>query len=201
MFIDRTALVAEKLGELGLNPGHLIVVTEVNPSRHLPYHNSHHCLSVGLNALEGARVAGLGLEAQRSLFIAGLYHDFNHSGGAKDDNANVADAAAHMIAWCRLLEDFSDSQIESIRRAISSTCWPPENYTGERTLAENILCDADMLQWTEEDTEEFMRGLGIEKGIIVNWEDTRIFLKEHWPRTQWAQDRVAKWLEEHGHRS
>lgn len=197
MFLDRKTAVADELKALGLNPGHLIIITEVNPSRNLPYHNSHHCLSVGLNALEGARAAGLDIEAQRGLFLAGLYHDFNHSAGARVDKENVDDAARNMQAWCRLLEDFSDEQIGSIRQAILSTCWPPEQYSGPRNAWEDILCDADLLQWTEPDTEDFMAGFAEEAKDGTNWETTLVFLKKHWPRTEWAQQRVSKWLSEY----
>lgn len=200
MFIDRTATVSKELSVLGLNAGHLITVTEVNPSRNLPYHNSHHCLSVGLNALEGARVAGLGLEEQRTLFLAGLYHDFNHGGGSRCDQENVADAARNMMAWCRLLEDFSEEQLTAIQQAILATCWPSELYTGPRTIIEDILCDADLLQWTEPDTEDFMAGFAQEANDGTNWETTLVFLKKHWPRTEWAQQRVSQWLKEYEQR-
>lgn len=200
MFIDRTASVSDELAALGLNPGHLIVITEVNPSRNLPYHNSHHCLSVGLNALEGARVAGLGIEAQRTLFLAGLYHDFNHGGGARADQENVEDAARNMLAWCTLLEDFAEEQLAAMEQAILATCWPSEQYSGPRTLIEDILCDADLLQWTEPDTEDFMAGFAKEAKDGTNWETTLVFLKKHWPRTEWAQQRVRKWLQEYEQR-
>lgn len=194
MFIDRTTMVAIKLRELGLNPGHLIVITEVNPSRSLPYHNSHHCLSVALNAEEGARFTGLGIEDRRTLFIAGLYHDFNHSGGANPDSVNVADAAAHMKAWCRLLEDFTEGQLESIHTTILSTRWPYDEVPGETTMVEDILCDADLMQWTEPDTKDFMEGLGAEKNEVITLADTRKFLTENPPRTPWGKKRIDAWL-------
>lgn len=195
MFSDHSAEIAESLTELDLNPDHLDIISYRNYSANAPYHNKHHCFSVALNALEGAKFYEMGVEEQRIVFLAGLYHDFEHSEGRQSDTVNIANAVRGMEYWCGRLENFTPETINLIKQIICSTIWPSHLFEGERSLFELILCDADLLQWTAPDARCYMAGLSEEKGTPITWDDTIEFVKTQGPKTRWGTDRINAWLE------
>jgi hypothetical protein len=196
VFVDRSVEIATSLNELYLNPEHINILSHRNYSANAPYHNQHHCFSVALNALEGAKFYGLGLDEQRILFLAGLYHDFEHSEGRKDDKVNVANAIKGMEHWCGKLETLSTETINRIAHAINSTIWPRNLFEGKRELLDLILCEADLLQWTASDAQCYMEGMSAEQKSPVTWDDTIEFVKTHGPNTRWGRDRIDSWLEQ-----
>ncbi len=64
---------------------------ENNPSKLLPYHNNFHQASVAVLADTIWRVIYKNErpEERAALIIAAMFHDYNHSGGAKPDTINV----------------------------------------------------------------------------------------------------------------
>jgi HD superfamily phosphohydrolase YqeK len=195
MFADHSAEIAESLTELDLNPEHLDIISYRNYSANAPYHNKHHCFSVALNALEGAKFYDLGVEEQRIVFLAGLYHDFEHSEGKKDDTVNIANAIKGMEYWCGRLESLTPETTNLIKQAINSTIWPSHLLESERSLLDLILCDADLLQWTASDVQNYRDGLAEEKMSAVTLKDTIDFVITHGAKTRWGADRINTWLE------
>jgi hypothetical protein len=60
-----------------------------NLSNSLPYHNEYHTECMVLNCLEGAYYEGVTGSQLRSLLVAALFHDFNHTGGEMEDGYNI----------------------------------------------------------------------------------------------------------------
>lgn len=195
MFSDHSAEIAENLTELGLNSEHLDIISYRNYSANAPYHNKYHCFTVALNALEGAKFYDLSVDEQRIVFLAGLYHDFEHSEGRQEDAVNIANAVKGVEYWCGRLETFTPETTDLIKHAIRSTVWPSQFSDSELSLLDLILCDADLLQWTAPDARCYMAGLSTEEVRPITWDDTVECVKTHGPKTRWGRDRIDAWLE------
>jgi hypothetical protein len=84
----RREIVFGRLEQLGL--GHALqYVLKNNPSAHLPYHSTTHCLTVADGCMTLADMEGVEGKDKKILALAGLFHDFNHSGGQLADVQNI----------------------------------------------------------------------------------------------------------------
>lgn len=140
-------LVAEQLGLLWL----LERVKRNNPSKDLPYHDSTHCLAVARVAYELHGLMGLQRDSkqhrreQRLLVVAGLLHDWGHSGGRfTDDDDNIAVAIRELESHRqRLTDEFGPQFVDKVADLIMSTRYP---YHGLPDCnLEAVLRDADHL--------------------------------------------------------
>ncbi len=126
-------------------------VFDKNPSATAPYHNNLHQATVALTAqfivetkgekhLSLAAVENLGwpIFVDAPLFIAGLFHDYGHSGGALEDHINIARATA-------IVQNFNiqSGWMNEILSLIAVTEYPfiREPKTGAR----KALRDADLV--------------------------------------------------------
>lgn len=191
----RIAKVNAVLKQLNLNVHHTHVISHENPSASLPYHNAGHCCTVALNCYEGAVRHELNHEKTRLLFIAGLYHDYNHSAGKYSDYVNIANAISGAVHWCSQLESFSGREMDVIADNIRATVYPGVLFKGQRNLCQSIICDADHMQYLEPDAESFMEGIGSETGKPVDAVSTGQFLLAYKPHTLWGVEKLAKFRE------
>lgn len=159
-----------------------------NPSKGLPYHNNQHSFTVALNAYQGGLIAGKNLRECQMLFLAGLYHDWNHTGTA-DEGRNIVQA---LVGWLEAVEahgsPLSSKDVIAVTQLIEATDTTKTDH--EYTEMEGILCDADALQSLEEDSEFFFKGLSEELGFPVTEETTKEFYQHHPLHTTWAKMRL-----------
>lgn len=69
------------LEKLGLDPNHAHVLMTSNPLLHAPYHNTEHCFTVAINSYKAAKYYNLSMKQTTALFLAALYHDYDHAAG------------------------------------------------------------------------------------------------------------------------
>lgn len=131
----------------------LTYVRESNPSGDLPYHCTFHCVTVAVTAFNlysaiGKRTRGRQsaiTDNARQLFVAGLFHDFNHSGGKLADWENIERA---IRGWQNSFADdttrFGVGRVEEI---IQATEFPWKEIPFRHT--HNIIRDADFLSSAE----------------------------------------------------
>lgn len=137
---------------LGVNEV-LDYVMQNNPSKDLPYHNNIHQLLMAVTAVRLYTVTprvSLGLdnfdfEEATALFVAGLFHDYNHTGGKDEDYINIHYA---LEAFCVFMTQFrSPTRInineQMVMALIRSTEWPWKKE--EFHYLQGILRDADIL--------------------------------------------------------
>lgn len=177
------------LDKLDLVPDHLSYVRSVNPSRSLPYHGYQHLLTVAIACFKsGEYYFGNNVKQIRPLFLAGLYHDWDHSGNKYADSINVARAIVGMTKAMEELETLDNSTISEIASLIAITEFPIRRFP--ITQSEKIIIDADKMQWVESDFERWSTGLGQELNIEISWESTRKFLNKEPLYTSWARSQL-----------
>lgn len=187
--LSREFRVVEILEELDLSPQHLEYVKKVNPSSGLPYHGYQHLLTVATACYESGMFYSSGSKDDaRILFLAGLYHDWNHSGGTYSDSVNIAQAIVGMTQSVKTLETFDNATISQIASLIAATEYP--SVREPKTTLEKIILDADKLQWVEKDFDRWAEGLGSETQTTITWESTKKFLKSQTIHTIWARTKL-----------
>lgn len=129
------------------------------------YHNSHHLMAVILKSNELARSIHMSDEEKKLLFIAAMFHDYDHSYGYSNDYINVCTS---VNAFNKKLKNngynnilnLTQKQIDIICAAIMCTVYPfrmqPVNDI------EICLRDADLMMSLEEDADDFAMGLTAE---------------------------------------
>lgn len=169
---------------------HFWHVLHANPAKSLPYHNTQHLLVVAVNSVRAAADEGLTNDELRTLFLAGLYHDWNHTGTA-DESRNIPAALEGFL-------EASDSFSPKIRSSDRLTVCELITVTDSRyditkplSPAERIIRDADLSQWAEPDYELFLKGLSAEFNTEVTVESTREFLAKKSLTTDWVRERLT----------
>lgn len=175
---QRRQNVIEILEVLDLNIKHIERVSSIehNHSTNAPYHNTQHLFTVTINAFDLAQYYVLSRTETRSLVIAALYHDVNHSQGEYYDAVNVARAVeAMLVSVSDLGDEFSRAEINLAAKLILSTEYP--HVKEPLTTAEKIIRDSDLMQNAEPDLDRWFSGLSKETNSIVNFATTKKFLK------------------------
>ncbi len=190
--LERIKKVTQILEELKLNPEHLNKVLVSNPSKELPYHNSQHLLTVAINSYEGAKHYSLTDSETRTLFLAALYHDWNHTGSDTEDIVNINKALRitkdPIFVTDKLL---NNKDIDKIQTLIKASEYPHKKVY---TISEKILQDADMFQYLEKDSQIFIEGIGKELNFVSTQKTTTQFLKNTHFNTAWGENKIEKWL-------
>lgn len=160
-----------KCDELSLDA---VFMDSLMPSSDLLYHNKEHMVNVAFDADFLAKEEGVNLDDRRKLFVAGFYHDVNHTGVAKPDSANIA-----------LVEEFLLVNSESFKNVlgidVEKDLFPlihatnTDFYNIEPSFLGGILRDADLLAWAYKDFDVLARALSSETGSEVSLESTRSF--------------------------
>lgn len=125
-------------------------ILEHNKSKDLPYHNTRHMLEMtylaNLILLDGKGYVSR--KTQSTLTVAGLFHDFNHSGGKEKDTVNIqraVDGLHEFVEWCNHSQhhDLATLDVDVAEKAIRCTEFP---FTRDPDcLIEEALRDADIL--------------------------------------------------------
>lgn len=124
-------------------------VVETNPSTYLPYHNTGHMITVATNVLEGATHYSLSENEKNELVIAGLFHDYNHSGGEFKDDVNIQRAIEGLNEFYKQNDIYTDKG--TVISIIEATQYPyVETNPDNLTLQQKIIRDADLMQTYED---------------------------------------------------
>lgn len=191
---SRRCRIEKILEELRLSAEHLDIL-EANPSKDSPYHNNEHLFTVALNCDEAARFYALPVEGHRVLFLAALYHDYNHSAGVSSDTINISRAISGAVEHISRLEKAAVEELDEVAGIIHATIQPPTMHNTDIGLLHRIIMDADMMQSCEPDAEAFLAGLSVELKKEVNWSSTKVFLEGYEPKTSWGKQKLAALLE------
>ena len=133
-----------------------------NPSADLPYHNNQHQFLVALTTwrlLSAAPwhiplydVSDLPMYA-KELFIAALFHDYNHTGGREADSVNVMRALDAMWDWSKANDpNQSEFDPDLVANLIMATEFPWKDHQYDEDGFDDmrdILRDADILASAE----------------------------------------------------
>ena len=150
-----TGIEVIKMYELDYYLGCLIKYNQGNKN---PYHNLFHTLSVVKNIYLISKTENIEDERLRLMLIAGIFHDFNHSGGKhKKDKYNILDAVTAYYQYTKELDE--DSSF--IVKMISITEYPFKE--GELNIYQKIIRDADIMQLLEDNyLQQNVIGLNLE---------------------------------------
>lgn len=124
---------------------YLKIVIQKSTSNKAPYHNFFHVLCMVKNVYKIALSEGLLPKAIRPLLIAALFHDFNHSMGAHNDEWNVNEAISMFMLYSQ--EDAKTNKL--VVSIIRATQYPYVVEEEDLTLEQKIIRDADLLQQYE----------------------------------------------------
>lgn len=120
-------------------------LSENNLSNNLPYHNIQHlfdvynmCLKI-VNSDKKMRQ----YKNTQELFIACLFHDFNHSGGKLTDSENIENAINGVNQFLNSFDNIYD--IEQIEYLIKCTEYPYTIKSEELDDLGKIIRDSDMV--------------------------------------------------------
>jgi len=146
---------------------------ERNVSSELSYHGQQHLAVVAIHA---HRLAEEYLESSDEalyLFLAGLYHDYNHTGDASaHDSKNILKA---LEAWRAVAHEFS---LLEMLKPVAKLIMATEHDSTPATVAETIIREADYAYVLEPDKELWYDRLTIELGVPVTEESTNSYLSK-----------------------
>lgn len=151
---------------IGLNiSDQLEFVLGNNPSNDLPYHNLTHTLSMVLCCYEAGTHYNLPLVSLRPLCVAALFHDYDHSGGAQSDSANISNAISGFLHQnCLNSFPWYTEYATQVPRFIAVTEYP--YVLSPVCIEERILRDCDLLSIIYDDWyDRIIIGLGMEMSV------------------------------------
>jgi hypothetical protein len=121
-----------------------------NPSGQLPYHNNEHMYNVARVAYElycedHVIDGNFAIAEARVLIVAGLIHDYDHSGGKQPDNENIKRHVSKVsyLAKRGLIENFSEEDWKGVKQLIRSTEFPHKDR--EWHDLQDYIRDADFM--------------------------------------------------------
>lgn len=160
-----------------------------NPSQH-SYHNSQHCYTVAINTILAADYYHLQDKDRLELIIASIFHDWGHSGGQLSDAENINIAVLAYTSSSSAYKAYLDHQ--SIIRIIRATQYP---HIPVSELKEQIIQDADLLQYLHEDALEWIESFNHETGGHHTPKDVAVFLQSQHFNTKWGKIQAKKNVE------
>jgi hypothetical protein len=187
------AAVRSCLTEAGFTPDVFLNLVNMNPAASLPYHDNTHNYVVAVNAYQMGKELQMSTYQVNHMLVAGLFHDFDHTGGTLFDVTNI-------IRALKAVEDNREIFIRAglqpwyVKQLIQATQNPPRTHY---TIPEQVMRDADLMGWAEPGTRKLMTGLTAELGTPVTKETTKAFLREESRyMTEPARRKLvlAKWL-------
>lgn len=175
-------------------------VKRFNPSNNKPYHNLWYTACVVKYCYLIAQDEDLSEKNTRNLLLAAMFHDFGHF--SKDDAKNIELAKNMFANFVYLIEggditpDVKD-MILAVHLIINATKYPYEISDSELTMPQDIIRDADLLQWTEPTMiEHVFKGLAEEMGMPLHefLPKNKAFIESNLPlyRTNWARKHAKK---------
>lgn len=117
------------------------------------YHSNYHAICVALNSYEGAMYHDMSYRDTRGLVLGSLFHDFDHTGGNRNDTANIKLAVDGLTsAYLSMPKTTIDyTELQHVIYVLNITKYPYEKTPV--LLAEKIIRDADLMQPYEPDLE------------------------------------------------
>lgn len=160
-----------------------------------PYHNIFHTITVFVNSYHMAKSENCSEEQIRTILIAALFHDFNHSGGKKSDQDNIKEA----ISFFEKHSKESDSVNDNVIEIIKSTEYPYTINEKDLNLEQKIVRDADLTQmYTDNFLQQVIYGLLVqEQGLELNKAiETQIkFMNYVHPLTKYGNQLYTKFMD------
>lgn len=127
-------------------------VTTFNSANDAPYHNLYHTRCVFLNCYEGGWYEQCSESEVKSLLVAALFHDFDHSAGKEVDEVNISRAVQGLESAQRLAafsgQGLTQEEFQTAINIIKVTKYPWDQQP--KNLVERIMRDADLMQVYEE---------------------------------------------------
>lgn len=144
-------------------------VRDYNRAKELPYHNWYHTMCMVNRCLDGANYHNLPYQSMRALFVAALFHDYNHSGGEEEDSINIFRATTG-LKNCGINRNIDFYEVEELIRVTEYPYVLPPVCIEQR-----IIRDADLMQGFFIETWEAMiiDGLREEMQVKLKAEITR----------------------------
>lgn len=171
-----------------------LLLTE-NTGVNNPYHNNFHTITVFVNSYHIAKSENCSKEQIRTILIAALFHDFNHSGGKKSDQDNIKEA----ISFFKKNSNESDSTNHSVIEIIKATEYPYTIKEKDLSLEQKIIRDADLTQmYTDNFLQQVIYGLLVqEQGLDFNKAiETQIkFMNYVHPLTKYGNELYTKFMD------
>jgi len=176
-------------------------IVDNSTSNTAPYHNLHHIVCVTHNCILAQRSyhrinkeIGSDITSFKTLLIASLFHDVNHSMGTDTDDVNVQNSI-------KLLSEFygvSDVDVQNsfdLEYAISiieATQYPYVINSGELSESQKIIRDADLLMFTEDSWFQYVI-LGLRKEMNISKIEDMLngqikFISNVKMNTDWGRD-------------
>lgn len=185
----RLQILKEYLQTFNLPQNYIEYITkpENNPAAH-PYHNAHHCYTVAVNSILAADYYRLTDKNKLELIIASIFHDWNHSGGTLTDQENIQQA---VDAYNKSVNIFRIKTLDhqNIIKLIRATQYP---HYPVFELTEQIIQDADLLQYMHNDYQEWIQAYNKEANINANEADTAEFITAQKFNTKWGQQKAQE---------
>jgi len=136
-----------------------------------PYHGQQHLAVVGLHAHRLATKIFKHSNMAPSLLIAGLYHDYNHTGDPSvPDSVNIARAVA---AWRKHAPLYG---AEVLMGTVTELIEATEHSAMASTIAQQIIRECDYSYELEPDRLFWHQALTRELGILVTPDSTKAYL-------------------------
>lgn len=119
-------------------------INENNPSNNLPYHGIDHLFVVFETAhmIYNSEFGMLDLVNELELYVAALFHDYNHSGGKLKDSENITNAINGLRTY--VLQNGASFNVKEVEYLIRATEFPYTVADENLTVGAKILRDADM---------------------------------------------------------
>jgi len=187
------AAVRSRLQEAELPVTGILKLASRNPAASLPYHNNEHNYVFAVNAYDIGVQLGYNSYDLRHLLVAGIFHDYDHTGTAGPDSDNIRKA----LKFIDFYEVFFSVECKLTPAYLKQLIQATENPGRQMYRpVEQIMRDADMMGWCEQDTSSMMSGLSKELGIPVTAHSTKQFLSNLRIYTTPAKKKliVAGWL-------
>lgn len=153
-----------------------------NPAKH-PYHNGIHCQRVAYHALMGAEFYNLVTFDKSYLVLAGIFHDWAHSGGWLDDRDNVTLAIGHFEYTVKKFK--VKTNVQKVSSLIRATEYP-HNMSFE--IMHKIIQDADLMQYSAKDYQLWIDNYNEETKSAFTKEDVAGWLQSQHLNTDWANE-------------
>ncbi len=140
-------LVMKEIENMGLIPYFQFYMAN-NQSLIIPYHNCNHMLQLLYHIIKAYRYDPKKLSTYDyvKLLLAGMYHDFNHSGGVLDDADNIVLAKKGLFNAIEKTSPLvSLDDIKDIYHIIDATQYPYIIDDKDLSYSQSIIRDADLL--------------------------------------------------------
>jgi hypothetical protein len=125
-----------------------------------PYHNNYHTITVFLNSYHISKIEECDKDQIRSILIASIFHDFNHTGGNGPDSENIKIAIFEFKKYSKESEEINNEIINIIK----ATEYPYVIDNENLTLSQKIIRDADLTQmYTDNFLQQVIYGLLVQE--------------------------------------